>query len=375
MEFHFLTYIKPDGTPIEIIRSKEDGSLWISAPSLALLYGMEVSWVRRKLHSEVAKTSPENGSVSAKLASTGKDGKKYEIEYFQMEFVLNTAIGNGSDLKPDFQKWVTQNSQPKMGKIIRYHLNNQDIEVRVSPNRDTVWLTQEQIAQLHGRSQPNISMHLRNIFRCGELEEEAVHKKFLYTATDGKTYLTDFYNLSAILAVGYRVNSKRGIQFRNWASIILSDHLKNLKPSSSNPPATQNDILSQIYYVLNEHSNRFDTIEKKIEYYHPSIQLIETGHYFEAYLAAVERFKLAKRTIAIIDAYADDTLFKYLQKASPNIKALVYCDRPSRFSVPALEAFEKEHFPIVITELKNVHDRYVIIDDEHYYALGTSLTA
>lgn len=97
------------------------------------------------------------------------------------------------------------------------------VEVRVE--QETVWLSQEQMARIFERERSVITKHLRNVFRDGELVEDGVCANFAHTAADGKTYQTKFFNLDAILSVGYRVNSRRGVQFRQWATRILKDHL------------------------------------------------------------------------------------------------------------------------------------------------------
>jgi hypothetical protein len=94
------------------------------------------------------------------------------------------------------------------------------VSVQATLNRETVWLTQEQMAQVFAVKRPAITKHLRNIFETGELDQEAVRSILEHTAADGKTYSTQFYNLDAIIAVGYRVNSKRATQFRIWATDI-----------------------------------------------------------------------------------------------------------------------------------------------------------
>jgi len=97
------------------------------------------------------------------------------------------------------------------------------LEVRL--DHETVWLTQDQMAELFGRERSVITKHLRNVFKEGELEEISVRAKYAHTAADGKEYLTQFYNLDAILSVGYRVNSKQGTRFRQWATQVLRDHI------------------------------------------------------------------------------------------------------------------------------------------------------
>ena len=108
-------------------------------------------------------------------------------------------------------------------EIILYQPDSSiSLEVRVED--ETVWLTQAQIANLFGVKQPAISKHLKNIFQSGELMESSVYSILEYTATDGKNYKTKFYNLDAILSVGYRVNSRNATLFRQWANRILKEY-------------------------------------------------------------------------------------------------------------------------------------------------------
>ena len=110
------------------------------------------------------------------------------------------------------------------GEIVIYQPDEiTKLEVRL--NNETVWLTQAQIAQLFGVGQPAISKHLKNIFASGELEQKSVYSILEYTASDGKVYKTGFYNLDAILSIGYRVNSKNATIFRQWANKVLKEYL------------------------------------------------------------------------------------------------------------------------------------------------------
>ena len=110
-----------------------------------------------------------------------------------------------------------------MNELAFFETDDGSIEVRVE--QETVWLSQDQMARIFERERSVITKHLRNVFRDGELAEESVCANFAHTAADGKTYQTKFFNLDAILSVGYRVNSKRGIHFRQWATRILKEHL------------------------------------------------------------------------------------------------------------------------------------------------------
>ncbi len=112
-----------------------------------------------------------------------------------------------------------------LGEIILYQSEDGHTAMDVHLKDETVWLTLSQITELFDRDKSVISRHLGNVFQTGELVREAVVAKNATTASDGKTYQVDYYNLDAIISVGYRVNSKRGTQFRIWATSVLKNHL------------------------------------------------------------------------------------------------------------------------------------------------------
>lgn len=111
------------------------------------------------------------------------------------------------------------------GSIILYEMENHQETVSVTFKDETFWLTQKAMSELFGCSSDNISLHLKNIFSEGELIKDSVTEKFSATASDGKNYLTQFYNLDAIIAVGYRVNSKQATRFRQWATATLKEYI------------------------------------------------------------------------------------------------------------------------------------------------------
>ena len=111
------------------------------------------------------------------------------------------------------------------GELIVYQTGEGQAAVDVRLQDETVWLTQKQMGELFGRDYKTVSKHINNIFREGELARDAVVAKFAITAADGKKYQVEHYNLDVIISVGYRVKSKRGTQFRIWATGVLKQHL------------------------------------------------------------------------------------------------------------------------------------------------------
>ena len=111
------------------------------------------------------------------------------------------------------------------GELILYQTEDGKAQITLQAIEGTVWLTQSELAELFDSTKQNVSVHLKNIFSDNELSEFSVVKESLTTAADGKRYLTKLYNLDAILAVGYRVRSPRGAQFRRWANTVLKEYL------------------------------------------------------------------------------------------------------------------------------------------------------
>ena len=111
------------------------------------------------------------------------------------------------------------------GEVVLYPAPDGTVRLDVRLEKESVWLTQKQMSVLFATERSVITKHLRNIFSSGELERNSVSAFFAHTAPDGKTYQVEYYNLDVIISVGYRVNSKRGTQFRIWATEVLKDHI------------------------------------------------------------------------------------------------------------------------------------------------------
>jgi hypothetical protein len=115
--------------------------------------------------------------------------------------------------------------QDELTEFLLYTTPSSDVKVEIFMHNETVWLPQKRMAELFGVQRPAITKHLKNIFECGELEEDSVSSILEHTAEDGKNYQTKYYNLDAILSVGYRVNSSKATQFRIWATKVLREYI------------------------------------------------------------------------------------------------------------------------------------------------------
>lgn len=158
-------------------------------------------------------------------------------------------------------------------ELVLFTSRDGEVSVCARLDRETVWLTQDQMAQVFEVQRPAVTRHLRNIFKTDELDRNSVRSILEHTAADGKVYNTQFYNLDAIIAVGYRVNSKRATQFRVWATAVLRDYI--LKGYAVND--TQLKTLGQVVSILKRTENQLDAkqVLSVVERYTAALDLLD----------------------------------------------------------------------------------------------------
>ena len=247
------------------------------------------------------------------------------------------------------------------------------IKLEVRLEDDTVWLTQQQIADLFGVKQPAISKHLKNIFESGELIESSVHSILEYTAADGKSYKTKFYNLDAILSVGYRVNSRNATLFRQWANKVLKDYL--LRGYSVNQRLLYME--SRIDRRLSEHDQQIRELSGKVDFFlktslPPREGVLFDGQIFDAYVFVCDLIKRARKRIVLIDNYIDETVLTLLNKRNRGVLATVYTKRIDDNLRLDIERHNDQYMPVNVRTASNIHDRFLIIDDTLYH-IGASI--
>ena len=153
-----------------------------------------------------------------------------------------------------------------MSKEIKYDIVkfvDDEIEVNVDTNNETIWLTQKQMATLFSVSIDNISLHIKNILNENELDKTVIEDSSI-TASDGKKYKTKIYNLDMVISVGYRVKSKRGIEFRKWANKVLREYLIKGYVINENRVTVSNDNYIELRNEVASINNRLIKIEDKV---------------------------------------------------------------------------------------------------------------
>ena len=177
-------------------------------------------------------------------------------------------------------------SELAQDKIVIYRSKDGHAEIEVKLEKDTLWLTQSQIASLFGTQRPAITKHLNNIFKTGELDKESVCSILEHTAADGKKYRTQFYNLDMIISIGYRVNSKRATRFRIWATKVLRDYL------------VQGYALNQ--KRLQEQTAKFNTLQEAINFLKDKSKHLELKGRTEELLSLLDDYS---KSLTILNQY------------------------------------------------------------------------
>ena len=270
----------------------------------------------------------------------------------------------------------------KKNEIVLYQPNEMvKLEVRVK--EDSVWLTQQQIADLFGTKRPAITKHLKNIYASGELEESSTCSILELMGNDGKQlYSTKFYNLDAILSVGYRVNSINATAFRRWANQVLKEYLLRGYAIRQQLKAFQ----IQLDARLNEQDSRIRLLEKKTDLHSEKIDffirtnlppiegVLFEGQVLDARLFAENLIKSAQKEVVLIDNYIDASDFDILECRSNGVDATIYVERiTSAMTVLQTDCLlQTGHKTELRATRTRIHDRFLIIDDQVYH-LGASL--
>ena len=259
------------------------------------------------------------------------------------------------------------------GEIILYQPDS-SIRLEVRMQEETVWLTQAQMAALFGTQRAAITKHLNNIYKSGEIDRETTCSKMEHVGQNGtRVYATKYYNLDAILSVGYRVNSKNATSFRRWATHTLKEFLLHGYSSVQHVQFVEQRIDRQ----LAEHSMRILDLENKVGFFvRTSLPPVEgifyDGLIFDAYTFVSDLIRSAQHRVILIDNYVDDSVLKTLTKRNEGVAAKIITRKVSDALSLDVDRHNQQYSPIDISTSDRFHDRFLIIDSAVYH-LGASL--
>ena len=279
-------------------------------------------------------------------------------------------MANDNNIQP-----VADDSQ-----IVLYQPNESvKLEVKVDAGHETVWLTQQQIADLFGTKRPAITKHLSNIYASGELDKNSTCSILEHMGNDSKQrYATTYYNLDAIISVGYRVNSINATAFRRWATNVLRDYLLQGYSVNRHLIALQENMDKRMTHIEDVQAKQQQQLDFFIRTSTPPAEMVFfEGDFYTARVALENLVRTANHRVIIIDGYVSSLTLSVLDVRKPEVSATVYTVGVGQ----GMQRLMDEHdrlFPdnhIDIRKWRNEsHDRWLIIDDTLYHC-GHSLNA
>ena len=266
-----------------------------------------------------------------------------------------------------------QNSS--QNEIILYSPND-TISLEVRLENETVWLTQAQIVELFQSSKSNISEHISRIYADEELEKESTVRNFRIVQMEGTRKVTRnvvCYNLDAIISIGFRVNSKRGIQFRQWANKVLKEYLLRGYAVNQRIDALENRMDRKLY----DHEQKIEQLTEQVDFFvRTSLPPVEGVFYenqlFDAHILMSQLIESAQKRIVVIDNYVDASVLTLLTKRKQDVSATVYTYKISEQFSLDLEKHNAQYPAVEVFVSKKSHDRFLIIDDNVYH-VGASI--
>ena len=252
--------------------------------------------------------------------------------------------------------------QQPQGEIILYQ-PDETVRLEVRLENETVWLNQQQMAELFGTNRQAITKHLKNIYTVKELTKAATCSILELVRKEGNRMVSrkiEFYNLDAIISVGFRVNTLRGIEFRTWANSVLKEHL--LRGYSINERMTRIE-------------QRVSATEEKIDFFvrtslPPVVGVFSGGQVFSARLFVEDLIKTARHEVILIDSYVDAKTFDLLDVRADGVTATIYTERVDA-GLQRLQAQHNQEHPEMAVTVRPFthpfHDRFLIIDDDLWH--------
>ena len=371
-----ITFTK-NNISVDIKFSPEESTVWMSQNDMAILFNKGTHTINNHI-----RKIDENGATFHNLWIVAQDGKSREVKHYNLDVIRQVGYKIDPDFTNEFISWANKqlnglNHQnvPIQSNIIRFNNGLVELGVTIDPVENTVYLDKEQLMILFDTTRQNIEYHIANIYECGELELTPTCKEILQVQMEGNREVTRsvlLYNLDLIISLGFRINNKRGIEFRQWANKVLQSYLykgyavdeNRIKVIENNYLYLQKDI-KEIKEVVNKHNALLARKEQKhIIFY--------KNHEFDAYDFLCNLIHQANKNIIIIDPYVDEVILSILKSKKDNVSVMVITTNKCTINETDISKFEKQYGKIQIQKIPTFHERNIFID-ETLYVLTSSI--
>ena len=289
------------------------------------------------------------------------------------------------------------------GEIVLYQPEG-EVRLEVRMEKESVWLSQMQMAELFHKDRTVIGRHIKNIYKEGDLAKDITCANFAHVGADAdQTYNTTLYNLDVIISVGYRVKSIAGTRFRQWALSVLKDYM--LKGYAVNRRKIATDLqiadrlheqrqliesqgteIADVRKSIAEQDSRLSAVEQRIDFFVNAAQaptggILATGTRFDGFVLIADLVKSAKRSVVFIDPFATIEVLKFAAMRAKGVQAVVYSARITPEFKAAADLHKKQYPGLDLKTMRTIHDRFLLVDDKVYHFgasfkdMGNEMTA
>ena len=345
------------------------------------------------LKNRLIKEGNETVTNCNQLRLLAEDGKKRltdVADIVQLSHIIDVIHSSKTE---EFKQWLEQfysdsriiedaqifDFEDLNGEIVLYQ-PDETVRLEVHLEGETVWLTQAQIIELFQSSKANISEHISNIYEQGELAYEATVRNFRTVQKEGNRMVNrvrTYYNLDAIISIGFRVNAKRGIRFRQWANgviknyllhgIAVNQQLHRMEQRFDAKLDAQQIQIKKLESTVTDHQEKIDFFVRTNQ---PPVEgVLFEGQIFDAYKLVEALVKSAQCEIVLIDNYVDASIFDLLEKREQGVDATIYTEHVGQ-SLTHLQQLNQQQYGrrIEVKEYNSrFHDRFLILDDALYH--------
>ena len=283
---------------------------------------------------------------------------------------MKTDLQTKQTAKQEVSVTETSVSTNEQNQIILYRPND-TISLEVRLENETVWLTANQMSALFNRDEKTIRKHINNVFNEDEVPQiNNTH----FLRVDGVKQPVAFYTLDVVISVGYRVKSKQGVIFRQWANKVLKQYLLNGFAINQRV----NQLEDKIDKKFAEQDAKLEHLNKQVDFFvrtslPPVEGVFHNGQIFDAYKFVTDLIKSANKSLVLIDNYVDESVLLMLSKRNKGVTAKIYTSQITQQLNLDLQRHHTQYPRIQISRHTTSHDRFLIIDDTDVYHIGASL--
>lgn len=263
----------------------------------------------------------------------------------------------------------------KLNKSDMIIYNDGELELSLSVNDETLWLTQKQIAELFSVEVHTVNYHIQNIYKQKELYKNPTIRKIRIVQKEGSREVqrdVEHYSLDMIISVGYRVNSITATKFRQWATNVLKKYIADGYVINGEKITNQRfqELENEVVLLKSKVENISNGLENTT--LKPKQGVFFDGQIYDAYVFINDLLKSAKSEVVLIDNYIDETVFTLFSKY-PNLKIKIYTQIISKQLRLNFQKYNAQYQNIELAEFKKSHDRFLILDEKEIYHIGASL--